>query len=607
MTENQQVEIHALTLIDLNLSLEVALTELFSRRGTEIGIPEKNATVFQSNKGADFQCNGALATAKVLKRSPRDLAQAWIDQFSEEERALFSVLEIAGPGFINISVSDVVLAERSNLALNNERLLCPSVASPKRVYIDFGGYNVAKQLHIGHLRSTIIGETLRRVFVFMGEDVVGDVHLGDWGTQMGMLIEAVKEEQAHLPYFDERYEGDYPEQSPITIEDMNRLYPLASTRSKVEPELRAKASEATACLQAGHRGYTALWKHFVKLSIEEIKRDIEPFDVHFDLWYGESHAQPEIAPMVSSLIQNGEAIESEGALIVPLLNAKGEDMVPLMLRKSDGGSTYHTSDLATISMRARESADEILYVVDARQEMHFKQVFQAAHKVGIVSDNVILEHVKFGTINGEDGRPFKTRSGGTVKLREVVEMAIEAAQTRLNEGEMQSETLKDVDERTRAKVAEMVAVAAIKFGDLSNHRASDYILRLEDFCSFEGKTGPYLLYAAVRIKSILAKASERGITPSKIQLRGGADRALALELSKLPSVLETVRAKKTPHILCEYLFNVSQAFSSFYQACNIVREEDEAQRGAWLSLVSLCLKTLDLGLDLLGIKVPERM
>ena len=596
-----------LSLIDLTIPLEQGLTKLFIRRGEEIGVNAKVATVFPSNKGADFQCNGALASAKALKSSPRAIAQKWIEQFSEEELRLFSKLDIAGPGFINISISDEVLALRSSLALNDERLLCPKSNEPKKVYIDFGGYNVAKQLHIGHLRSTVIGETLRRIYTFLGENIIGDAHLGDWGTQMGMLIEAVKGEQPNLPYFDESFSSDYPKKSPISLADMNRLYPQASARSKEDPAVRAKASEATAKLQSGHKGYRALWRHFVDLSIQEVKRDIAPFDVHFDLWLGESDAQAEIGPMVERLINDGFAEKSDGALIVPLQNDKGDDMVPLMLRKSDGGATYHTSDLATIQMRMCENAEEILYVVDARQEMHFKQVFQAAHKVGIVKPETHLEHVKFGTINGEDGRPFKTRSGGTVKLREVVNMALEAASTRLNEGEMQSQTLKEADEATRDAIAEMVAVAAIKFGDLSNHRTSDYILRLEDFCSFEGKTGPYLLYAAVRIKSILAKATERGIEPGEIRLRGGADRALALELSKLPSVLMQVRTKNTPHLLCEYLFNVSQSFSSFYQACNIVREEDSTQQSAWLSLVSLCLSTLELGLDLLGIRVPERM
>ena len=594
-------------LLNLTLPLEEALTEIFVRSGEKLGISPKVATVFPSNKGADFQCNGALASAKALKKSPRDIAQLWIAALSDEERALFSGLDIAGPGFINISISDELLAQRSNLAVEDERLLCMPTEDPKRVYIDFGGYNVAKQLHIGHLRSTIIGETLRRVYKFMGEEVIGDVHLGDWGTQMGMLIEAVKEEQPELPYFKDHHQDRYPTEPPIDLNDMNRLYPLASGRSKEDPSYRAKASEATAKLQAGHPGYTALWQHFVDLSIEEIKKDIAPFSVHFDLWQGESHAQPEIVPMVEALIDQEWAVKSDGALIVPLQNKKGEDMVPLMLKKSDGGATYHTSDLATIKMRAKENADEMLYVVDARQEMHFTQVFAAAKKVGIVDETTLLEHIKFGTINGEDGRPFKTRSGGTVKLREVVNMAIEAAQKRLNEGEMQSQTLKDVDEETRLAVAQDVAIAAIKFGDLSNHRTSDYILKLDDFCSFEGKTGPYLLYAAVRIKSILAKASAKGIVGSPIMLRGGADRALALELSKLPSVLMQVRQKKTPHLLCEYLFSVSQAFSSFYQACNIVREEDKDLQGGWLTLVSLCLQTLNLGLDLLGINVPERM
>ena len=594
-------------LIDLNKPLEIALTELFRRRGEVLGIDARHATVFPSNKGADFQCNGALASAKSLKMSPRAIAEAWINAFNEEERALFSTLEIAGPGFINISLSDHALAQRSELALQDERLLCEPVHQPKKVIIDFGGYNVAKQLHIGHLRSTIIGETLRRIYSFMGDEVIGDVHLGDWGTQMGMLIEAVREEHPDLPYFSEASPSSYPEESPITLEDMNRLYPYASSRSKEDPNWRSKASEATALLQAGHTGYTALWRHFVTLSISEIKKDIAPFSVHFDLWHGESDAQPEINPLVDSLSQSGVAVESDGALIIPLKNDKGDDMVPLMLRKRDGGATYHTSDLATLSLRAKEGVDEVLYVVDARQEMHFKQVFQAAKQVGVVTQDVHLEHIKFGTINGEDGRPFKTRSGGTVKLREVVDMALEAAATRIEQGEMQSQTLSDADEETRSEVARSVAVAAIKFGDLSNHRTSDYILRLEDFCAFEGKTGPYLLYAAVRIKSILNKAQAQGLVQGNVKLRGDADRQLALELSRFPSILAQVHAKKTPHLLCEYLFNVSQAFSSFYQSCHILREEDNELQSSWLSLVSLCLRTLQLGLELLGINIPDRM
>ena len=590
--------------LDMSLPLDIALSALFQDKGAALDIPADLAMVQYSNKGAQFQCNGALAAARQLKRSPRQIATEWIERFDATERALFSTLEIAGPGFINISLSDETLAEYVQASVDDPRCAVPSTSAPTRVYFDFGGYNVAKQLHIGHLRSTIIGDTLQRIFRFMGDEVVSDVHLGDWGTQMGMLIEAVREEQPELPYFtEEAPEGGYPTISPISLEDMNRLYPLASSRSKSDPEVRAKASQATAELQRGHAGYRALWRHFVNLSIAEVKTDIAPFDVCFDLWLGESDAQPQIPLLIDQMKREGRAEESDGALIVPIVDSAGESMVPVMLLKSDGGATYHTSDLATIQMRIKEGAESVLYVVDARQEMHFRQVFAAAQQTSMAPEGLHLEHIKFGTINGEDGRPFKTRSGDTVKLRDVVDMAITAASDRLEEGGL----LSDASVELRDSVAKSVATAAIKFGDLSNHRTSDYILKLDDFCAFEGKTGPYLLYAAVRIKSIIHKAQGKGISSGILKITCEADRALALELTKLPQVMAHVHSKKTPHLLCEYLFNLSQAFSSFYQRCNIVRQEDPIIQAGWLGLVSLCLKSLTLGLDLLGISVPERM
>ena len=599
-------------MIDFNIPIDEALSAIFRAHGEKIGVRPEHAQVQYSNKGAQFQCNGALASAKALKRAPRAIAEAWIASVQSAEPELFSTLEIAGPGFINISVSYETLARKMRVMSADERLGVPQTTTPQRVFVDFGGYNVAKQLHIGHLRSTIIGETLQRILRFVGDDVVSDVHLGDWGTQMGMLIEAVRELDPTLPYFhedlDAQPEGGYPAESPITLEDMNRLYPRASARSKSDPEVRASASRATALLQAGHQGYRALWRHFVDLSIAEIKRDIEPFDVHFDLWRGESDAQPRIPTLIEDLKRADHAEMSDGALIVPLTDHKGQEMVPLMLLKRDGGATYHTSDLATIAERVDDGAQRILYVVDARQEMHFKQVFQAAKQTGVVGEEMTLEHVKFGTINGEDGRPFKTRSGDTVKLRDVVQMAIEAAQVRT-----QSEDAPPESEETplltaeQSEISQAVAVAAIKFGDLNNHRTSDYILKLEDFCAFEGKTGPYLLYASVRIRSILKKAQERGIVPGEIMVVGPEDGALALELTRLPLVIKSVHEKSTPHLLCEYLFNLSQSFSVFYQRCNIVRQPDPAVQSGWLALVSLCLDTLLLGFKLLGLRAPERM
>ena len=583
--------------------LDLALTQVLQRSAQQLGIPSELAVVHYSNKGAQFQCNAALASARLLKKSPRDIAQNWIDLLHEEERALFSTLEIAGPGFINISLTDKALADWIQGTSQDERLFVAPSTEPNKVYIDFGGYNVAKQLHIGHLRSTIIGDTLQRVFRFMGDEVISDVHLGDWGTQMGMLIEAVREEFPDAVFFQDDFDASIAHPSPITLDDMNRLYPAASARAKSDEAFRALASQATAHLQQGHAGYRALWRHFVDLSILEIKQDIAVFDIQFDLWLGESDVQSLMPQLVENLENQGRAVLSEGALILPIVDAKGKDMVPVMLRKSDGGATYHTSDLATIQMRNQQQADEILYVVDARQEMHFKQVFAGAYQSGLVPESLGLEHIKFGTINGADGRPFKTRSGDTVKLRDVINMALDTARTRLNEGGI----LEQASEEEKEQVSQMVAVAAIKFGDLINHRTSDYILNLDDFCSFEGKTGPYLLYAAVRIQSILNKAAGLDIKKGPIQLAGKVDRNLALELSKFPSVMAQVHQKRTPHVLCEYLFNLSQTFSSFYQQCNIVNEKDLAQQSAWLHLVDLCLRVLRTGLALLGIQIPHRM
>jgi arginyl-tRNA synthetase len=583
--------------------LDVALTQLLQRSAKILGIPSHLAVVQYSNKGVQFQCNAALASARILKKSPRDIAQLWIETLTVEEKSLFSILDIAGPGFINLSLTDESLAHWVEASSQDERFFVPHSPTPKKVYLDFGGYNVAKQLHIGHLRSTIIGDTLQRIFRFMGDEVVSDVHLGDWGTQMGMLIEAIRTEQPDAIFFSDDFDQTHSYPAPITIDDMNRLYPTASARSKTDEAFRAKASQATAALQQGHAGYRALWRHFVDLSIHEVKQDIAVFDVNFDLWLGESDVQSIMPQLVQNMIDQGKAHLSEGALILPIVDAKGKEMVPVMLRKSDGGATYHTSDLATISMRAQEQANSMLYVVDARQEMHFKQVFAGAHQSEMISQDIHLEHIKFGTINGADGRPFKTRSGDTVKLRDVVEMALTAARTRLNEGGI----LSDANESDKEAVAQAVAIAAIKFGDLSNHRTSDYILNLDDFCSFEGKTGPYLLYAAVRIKSILQKASQLNIHSGAIQLSCDTDRVLALELTKFPMIMVQVHQKKTPHLLCEYLFNVAQAFSSFYQQCNIVRESNVQQQSAWLHLVEQCLEILHKGLSLLGIKIPDRM
>lgn len=560
------------------ISLEDHLTEIFTEKGAVLGIPEELCKVVYSNKGADFQCNGAFGSAKVLKESPLKIAQDWIGLFSEEEQEYLE-LKVAGSGFINISLSHEVWSAYCNEALQSEDLLVSKTKTPKKVLFDFGGYNIAKQLHIGHLKSTIIGDTLSKVYKYLGDDVTTDVHLGDWGLQMGLLIEAVKEKYPELPYFDSSFTGDYPSDSPVTIEDLNDLYPKASLKSKSDSSFHAKASLATKNLQSGEKGYLALWQHFVDVSIESVKKDITIFGVDFDLWNGESSTQVIISEFVEDLVKEGLAEKSEGALIVPL-----NDSVPLILQKGDGGFTYATSDLANIFLHEVEGFEEIYYVVGSPQQLHFEQVFSVAQEYGL---NPKCTHIKFGSVCGSDGKAFKTKAGGTVKLYDVYEKALKSAQ----------EKSPDLD------TAHKVAVAAIKFGDLINHLESDYVLDISKICNFEGKTGPYLQYSACKIKSILAKSSEEGLFSEDISISSVSEKNLALELSKFPAVLKQVKDKNQPHILCEHLFKVGQAFGTFYHSCNILKEKS----GSKLSLAELTLKTLDIGLSLLGIEIPNKL
>jgi arginyl-tRNA synthetase len=554
------------------ISLEDHLTEIFTEKGAILGIPSDLCKVVYSNKGADFQCNGAFASAKILKKSPLKIAQDWVELFSGDDSV---VVEVAGSGFINIWVSGELLSSYCNEALLDEDLLVAKTHSPKKIVFDFGGYNAAKQLHVGHLKSTIIGDTLSKIYKFFGDEVVTDVHLGDWGLQMGLLIEAVKEKHPEWPYFGEG--GDFD--CPLTIGDLNELYPQASLKSKSDADFHAKASLATKALQSGDVGYTALWEHFVEVSIDSIKKDITKFGVDFDLWNGESTTQVIINDLVEDLVDTGLAHESDGALIVPVSGS-----APLILQKGDGGFTYATSDLANIFLHEVDGAEEIYYVVGSPQQLHFKQVFSVAQAYGLKPK---CTHIKFGSICGSDGKAFKTKAGGTVKLSEVY-----------------SEVLKSAQEKSpNLETAHKVAVAAIKFGDLINHLESDYILDLESICSFEGKTGPYLQYSACKIKSILSKASGIGLVGDEISISSVSEKKLALELSKFPTVLKQVKEKNTPHLLCEHLFKVGQAFGTFYHSCNILKEKS----GSKLSLACLTLETLELGLSLLGIEIPDQL
>jgi len=473
------------------------------------------------------------------------------------------------------------------------------------VLIDFGGPNVAKAMHVGHLRSSLIGESLQRVFRFAGYDVVSDIHFGDWGTQMGQLIIEAQARKPDLPYFDPDSSGPYPAEPPFSLDDLQEMYPAVAARTKADPAEAERARQATLELQQGRPGYRALWKHFWDVSHDAQKQDFDRLGVGFDLWHGESTVHERVAPMLEKIKAGGGSVEDAGALIVDVVEPEDtKEIPPLLLTKSDGGYLYGTTDLATIDNRVAMGVAEALYVVDARQSLHFEQVFRAARKTGVAPDSMLLEHVPFGTMNGPDGKPFKTREGGVLRLDDLISLVRDAALARLEEAELAT----DYPDDERRDIAEKVGLAALKYGDLANNRTSNYILDLDRFTSFEGKTGPYLLYGAVRIKSILRKAAEVDLGPGPIVAPTvDAERALMLELTRFPEVLDRTVQFRAPNHLAEYAYDIVTAFNRFYEACHILREEDSARQASWLGLVDLTLGLLVRLLDLLGIEVPERM
>ena len=551
---------------------------------------------------AQFQCNGALSAAKAAKVNPRLVAQKIADRL--KANLIFAKVEIAGPGFINLDVTDDALADRGAALAADRHLGAPATGRGKTMIIDFGGPNVAKPMHVGHLRSSIIGDCLQRLFRADGWTVVSDVHLGDWGLQMGQLITEVKARGIAPIYFDAAYTGPYPDLSPVTMEDLELFYPTASAACKADPARLEEARLATAELQAGRPGYRALWQHFVTVSEQGLTREFASLGVRFDEWKGEASADPFIAPMIEDLKARGLAEMSQGALVVPVAeDGDKKEIPPLLLVKSDGAVLYGTTDLATIVDRVRaHDPDLILYVVDQRQHSHFEQVFRAARKAGL-SGHALLEHAGFGTMNGPDGKPFKTRAGGVMKLYDLIAMATEEAAKRLSEAGLAAGYADD----ERAEIARMVGIAAIKFADLSNHRASDYVFDLQRFTRFEGKTGPYLQYAVVRIRSILRKAKDEGFASAAPVVRSPEERKLMLRLLALPEAMETSEIKRAPNVLCDYAFALAQQFSRFYSEHHILSEKDGDLRAARLGLCELTLKVMVRVLNILGIEVPERM
>jgi arginyl-tRNA synthetase len=585
---------------DLKTDLGEAVSAAFAAEGVDASLAR--VTVSDRPDLADFQSNGALAAAKALKANPRELATKAAARLEGDPR--LAGVEVAGPGFINLKVSAAALAARAQAVADDAAYSGASpVAEPRRVVIDFAGPNVAKPMHVGHLRSSIIGESLKRLFRFRGDTVWGDAHFGDWGFQMGLLIVAVGDEGKAEAFLAEG-DGPFPDVSPVTLDDLERLYPQAAAKAKEDTAFRDRARKATAELQAGRPGYRALWKHFVAVSRTALEREFGALGVTFDLWNGESDADPLIPAMVEEIKASGLAEFDQGAWIIRVVEEGDKrELPPLLLVSSEGSAMYGTTDLATILQRRREQDfDLVLYCVDARQADHFEQVFRAAYKCGYATPGQ-LEHAANGTMNGSDGKPFKTRAGGVLKLHDLITQARDKARERLREAELGA----DLPEAEFEDIAAKVAVAALKFADLSNNRTTSYVFDLDRFMSFEGKTGPYLLYQAVRIKSLLRKAEAQGVRTGQIVVLEPAERELALTLDAFDAAVSDAYDRRAPHAVAEHAYRLAQSFSKFYAACPVLAADDPATVGSRLALSGAALDQLETALRLLGIDTPERM
>ena len=587
-------------------SLIIKLSDILAQAFEAEGLDKAFGKVIVSDRPdlAQFQCNGAMAAAKSAKKNPREVAGKIVDQLKSV--SVFSKVEIAGPGFINLTLTDDFIIQHMNQIIGDERCGVEPINSGDTIMLDYGGPNVAKPMHVGHLRSSIIGDSIRRIMKFAGYHTVGDIHMGDWGTQMGMMISELEILHPDWVYFDANYSGDYPTESPVTMDDLEDIYPRVSALCKTDEARLELSKKATVDLQNKRRGYYALWKHFVAISLTGMKKNFAALNVHFDLWKGETDVHDLIAPMVDDLRQRGYAVESDGATVVHVKkNDDTKEFPPLILYKRDGGVLYGTTDMATLVERARDyNPIKILYIVDKRQSLHFEQVFRAATLTGIVRPDVELTHLGYGTMNGADGKPFKTRAGGVLKLEDLISMGKEKAIERLKEANAAT----DFPESERNDIAMKVAIAAIKFADLQNGFASDYVFDIDRMTSFEGKTGPYLLYQAVRIKSLLEKADfQQNSHDTTRIIVSDLDRQLFLLLAELPEIIENAARNYTPHVICDHAYKLAQAFSSFYGNTHILSEENAVQKQSWLVLSAMVLAQLEILLDMVGIEIPNRM
>lgn len=557
----------------------------------------------------EYQCNGAMAGARLYKKAPIMIAGDVAEKCKDSK--VFLQVEAVNPGFLNLKVKESFVTEYLTGMSGSPKFGLEMPEKPSRIIVDYGGPNVAKPLHVGHLRSAIIGESIKRIARYAGHEVIGDIHLGDWGLQMGLIITELKERQPQLVYFDESYTGDYPKEAPFTISELEEIYPTASGKSKEDPDYKERAMQATFKLQSGVRGYRALWNHIIDVSVADLKRNYRNLNVDFDLWKGESDVHDVIPGMVEYMKEEGYAYISDGALVVDVKEETDtKEIPPCMILKSDGASLYNTTDLATIMERMREyHPDRLIYLTDKRQDLYFEQVFRCARKTKLVTPETELLHIGFGTMNGKDGKPFKTREGGVMRLEVLIDEINEEMYRKITDN-------RQVDEEEARRTAKVVALSAIKYGDLSNQASKDYIFDIDKFTSFEGDTGPYILYTIVRIKSILNKVKEQAgegeaeslwADASLKEALSESEKALMLELAGFNAMMEAAYAETAPHKICAYIYDLANAFNRFYHETRIAAEEDEEKKSGWIALLLLTRDILETCIDVLGFSAPERM
>ncbi len=581
--------------------IEAELEEAFEKAGYDRTL----AKVTLSNRPdlCEYQCNGAMAGAKTYKKAPIMIAEDVVNYLKES--VCIAEAEAVKPGFINMKLNEEFTAGFLNQMAADANLGLEQAEKPEMIIVDYGGPNVAKPLHVGHLRAAIIGESVKRICRKMGHQVLGDVHLGDWGYQMGLIITELKKRKPKLPYFDESWQEEYPQEAPFTISELEEIYPTASSYAKEHEDYREEALHATWMLQNGHKGYTALWKHIVRISVSDIKKNYERLNVEFDLWKGESDAQKYIPDMIQGFKDKGQAYLDEGALVIDVREESDtKEIPPCLIQKSDGASLYGTTDLATLIQREEDyRPDRVIYVVDKRQEMHFTQVFRAAKKTGIVREETKLKFLGFGTMNGKDGKPFKTREGGVMRLENLIADINEEMYKKMAENRM-------VDKEEAGNTSKMIGLSAIKYGDLSNQAAKDYVFDVDRFTSFEGNTGPYILYTIVRIKSILNKYQGQGGALEGLLCLGActdSEKALMLEVCRYNAAVEAAFTETAPHKICAYIYELANAFNRFYHETKILAEEDKERQKSYIALLIITRNVLEACIDTLGFEAPERM